>query len=136
MRYLFAILFLASVILRAEPNWRLDYEKAKADAQKSGKPMLVLLVSHTCRWCLRLENRTLQNPRVCDYVNRRFIPVLLYREEGDFPDFIHSAMVPATFFLTPDEKMITKPVVGYWPPKEYMSDLKEAIKRFESRSKR
>jgi uncharacterized protein YyaL (SSP411 family) len=98
--------------------------------------MMVLLVSHTCRWCRKLENRTLQNPEVSAYVNRHFVPVLIYREDGGFPDFIRSPLVPTTFFLTPDEKNLVKPVMGYWEPMDYMTDLKMAVERFKKRRAR
>jgi len=125
----------------AEVNWQPDYRSAKVEAQKTGKPMLVLLVSHTCRWCRKLENRTLQNPRVVDYINQHFVSVIVYREDrGDdenpaYPDFIESSMVPATFFLTPDEETIIQPSIGYWEPEDYMSDLTMAIRQFKKHMK-
>jgi uncharacterized protein YyaL (SSP411 family) len=128
-----------ATFLMAEIHWMPDYRSAKAEAQRIGKPMLVLLVSHTCRWCRKLENRTLQNPRVVDYINRHFVSVIVYREDrGDdenpaYPDFIESSMVPTTFFLTPDEETIIQPTIGYWEPNDYMSDVTMAIRLFEQR---
>ncbi|RUM45009.1 MAG: hypothetical protein DSY46_04010 [Hydrogenimonas sp.] len=139
MRKIILLLLALTTFLMAEVNWQPDYRSAKAEAQKTGKPMLVLLVSHTCRWCRKLENRTLQNPRVVDYINQHFVPVIVYREDrGDdenpaYPDFIESSMVPATFFLTPDEETIIQPSIGYWEPVDYMSDLTMAIRFFEKR---
>lgn len=130
MKRVFLAVFTLVSLLMAEVNWQPNYNAAKAEAKKSGKPMLVILVSHTCRWCRKLENRTLQNPKVVDYVNKFFVPVIVYRGEGDYPDFIRSSMIPTTFFLTPNEKMIMQPSVGYWEPVDYMSDLRMAIKKF------
>ncbi len=123
---------LASVLM-AEVVWQPSYRSAKEEAQKQNRPMLVILVSHTCRWCRKLENRTLQNPEVVEYINGHFVPVLVYREDRNFPDFISSSLVPTTFFLTPDEKNIIKPAVGYWEPEDYMSDLVLAVKKFSKR---
>jgi len=123
----------AAGMLMAEIAWQPSFEAARAEARKENKPMMVLLVSHTCRWCRRLENRTLENPEVAAYVRKHFVPVIVYREEGNFPDTITSAVVPTTFFLTPEGKNIVKPVVGYWEPMEYMTDLKEATARFKRR---
>ena len=127
------LLLLMSGLLMAEILWQPSYRSAEEEARKQDKPMLVILVSHTCRWCRKLENRTLQNPEIVEYVNRHFIPVLLYREDRNFPDFIHSSMVPTTFFLTPDGKNIIKPAVGYWEPTDYMSDLKLVVGKFKKR---
>ncbi|WP_456451379.1 thioredoxin family protein, partial [Hydrogenimonas sp.] len=115
VRTVVALLFAVGVLM-AEVAWKPDYQSALEEAKRTNKPMMVLLVSHTCRWCRKLENRTLQNPEVAAFVNRHFVPVIVYREEGGFPDFIRSSMVPTTFFVTPEEKNIIKPVPGYWEP--------------------
>lgn len=127
------LLFMLASVLMAEVVWQPSYRSAKEEAQKQNRPMLVILVSHTCRWCRKLENRTLQNPEVVEYINGHFVPVLVYREDRNFPDFISSSLVPTTFFLTPDEKNIIKPAVGYWEPEDYMSDLVLAVKKFSKR---
>ena len=131
MKKVILTFFTLASILMAEVNWQPNYNTAKEEAKKSGKPMLVILVSHTCRWCRKLENRTLQNPKIVNYVNNFFVPVIVYRGEGDYPEFIRSSMIPTTFFLTPNEKMIMKPSVGYWEPIDYMSDLTLAIKKYK-----
>ncbi|WP_457597707.1 thioredoxin family protein [Hydrogenimonas sp.] len=133
MKRTILLLLLGAVAALAEITWQPSYEAAKQEAQKSGKPIMALLVSHTCRWCRRLENRTLQNPEVSAYVQKHFVPVLLYREDRNFPDTIRSSMVPTTFFLTPEGKNIIKPVVGYWEPMDYLTDLKMAVKQFKKR---
>jgi len=128
------ILFLTLAgFLMAEVNWQPNYNAARAEAKRTGRPMLVLLVSHTCRWCRKLKNRTLQNPEIVTYINNHFVPLIVYRENLDFPDFIKSPMVPTTFFLTSNEKMLMKPVAGYWEPDDYMSDLRMAIRRLKTR---
>ena len=126
---------LITGMLMAEILWQPSYRQAKEEAVKEGKPMMVILVSHTCRWCRRLESRTLNNPKVVEYVNEHFVPVIVYRGEGNFPDFIRSAYVPTTFFLSPDEKFLTKPWRGYQEPNEFLYDLKEAWKAFEASEK-
>ncbi len=131
MKKIIIFVLMGAGLLMAEVEWRHDYASARNQAQKSGKPMMVLLVSRTCRWCQKLKNRTLQNPEISYFINSRFIPVLVYRGEGGFPEIIHSTLVPTTFFLTPDEKMIIPPVKGYWEPTEYMSDLKLAFEKFK-----
>ena len=133
MKRAMVTLFLLFVSLAAEVDWQPDYATARAKALKEKKPMMVLLVSHTCRWCRKLENRTLEHPEVSHYVNTHFVPVLVYREDNDRPDFIRSSMVPTTFLLTPEGKNLIKPVVGYWEPMEYMTDLKMAVKKFRAR---
>jgi thioredoxin-related protein len=124
------LFWIMTGFLMAEIHWQPSYAQAKETAVKENKPMMVILVSHSCRWCQRLKNRTLNNPKVTDYVNRHFVPVIVYRGEGNYPDFITSARVPTTFFLSPDEEFLTKPWVGYQAPNEFLYDLKAARKAF------
>ena len=133
MKKFLTMMLTTATLLLAEVAWQPDFKTAQAEAKKSGKPIMALLVSHTCHWCRKLENRTLQNPAVSDYINEHFVAVLLYREDGGFPDTIHSSMVPTTFFLTPEGQNIVKPSVGYWEPSDYMSDLKLALRKFKDR---
>ncbi|WP_201352697.1 thioredoxin family protein [Hydrogenimonas urashimensis] len=128
-----ALILLASSLLMGEILWQPSYRQAREEAVKTKRPMMVILVSHTCRWCRKLESRTLNNPQVVDFVNDNFVPVIVYREEGNYPqERIHSPYVPATFFLTPDGKEIMKPTVGYWEPHDYMSDLVMAARKFKT----
>ena len=126
------LLMLTAGMLMAEILWQPSYQAAQEEAKRENKPMLVILVSHTCRWCRRLENRTLQNPEIIDFVNANFVPVIVYREDGGYPqNVIHSGYVPTTFFLTPEGKPFMKPSTGYWEPYDYISDLRLAAKKFK-----
>ncbi len=137
MKKVFVAILLLATSLFAEIGWYTSYESALKRAKELDRPMLVLLVSEECRWCRKLENVTLKNPDVENFVNGRFVPLLLHRGEGEYPSFIRSRYVPTTFYITPEEKMLIKPVEGYWDPYDYMSDLKLAVRVFKkSRSLR
>ena len=126
------LLMLTAGMLMAEILWEPSFRAAQEEAKKENKPMLVILVSHTFRWCRRLENRTLQNPQIIDFVNENFVPVIVYREDGGYPrEVIRSSAVPTTFFLTPEGKPFMKPAPGYWEPYDYISDLRMAVKKFK-----
>ncbi|WP_457593130.1 thioredoxin family protein [Hydrogenimonas sp.] len=129
-KFLFAAL-LFTTSLFAEIEWQSSYEAALEKAKEVNKPILVLLVSEHCRWCHKLQERTLKNPDVENFINRRFIPLLVNRDKGGYPAFIKSKYVPTTFYISPDEKMLIKPVAGYWEPYDYMSDLKLAVRVFK-----
>jgi thioredoxin-related protein len=49
-------------------GWLDDFEKAKADAQKAGRPILVNFSgSDWCGWCIRLDKEVLQKPQFNAY---------------------------------------------------------------------
>ncbi|BBG66328.1 hypothetical protein NNO_1625 [Hydrogenimonas sp.] len=131
MKKIFFAALLLTTSLFAEINWQSSYEEAQKKAKELKRPILVLLVSEHCRWCRKLESETLANPDVENFINRRFVPILVDRERDSYPDFIKSKYVPTTFFLTPGGEMLIKPVPGYWDPYDYMSDLKLAVRVFK-----
>ncbi len=129
-KILFAIVLLATSLF-AEIEWRNSYEEALKKARELNRPLLVLVVSEHCRWCHKLQNETLADPAVENYINRRFVAFLVDREKGEYPSFIKAKYVPTTFYITPDERMIIKPVEGYWDATDYMSDLRLAVRVFK-----
>ncbi|MCF6200965.1 MAG: DUF255 domain-containing protein [Hydrogenimonas sp.] len=129
-RTVITAIFLATSLF-AQIEWEGSYESALKRAKEQGKPMLILVVSEHCRWCHKLEEETLADPNVENFINRRFVPLLLDREKDSYPSFIKARAVPTTIYLTPDEKMLIKPVEGYWDPLDYMSDLKLAVRVFK-----
>ncbi len=129
-KILFTALLLATSLF-AEIEWQSSYEQALKKAKELNRPILVLVVSEHCKWCHKLQNETLADPSVENYINRRFVAFLVDREKGKYPSFIKAKFVPTTFYITPDEKLLVRPVEGYWPPFDYMSDLKLALRVFK-----
>ncbi len=129
-KILFATLLLATSLF-AQIEWESSYEEALKKSKEQGRPMLVLMVSEHCRWCHKLKEKTLKDPEVENYIERRFIPLLLDREKSEYPSYIKAKYVPTTFYISPEEKFIIKPVAGYWEPYDYMSDLRLALRVFK-----
>ncbi len=129
-KILFAVLLLATSLF-AEIEWQSSYSEALNRAKELNRPLLVLVVSEHCRWCHKLQDETLADPAVENYINRRFVAFLVDREKGKYPSYIKAKYVPTTFYITPDEKMIIKPVEGYWDAADYMSDLRLVVRLFK-----
>ncbi len=134
-KVLFTLLILSTALF-SEIKWQSSYETAIKKARQLDRPVLAVLVSKHCRWCKKLEQRTLADPKIEEFINTHFVPVILVREEGGYPDYIKSRYVPATFYITPQEKFLMKPVAGYWEPYDYMSDLELADRIFKKTKSR
>lgn len=59
----------------AEIHWRAWDPSVFADAQRTGKPILLSLAAIWCHWCHVLDETTLSDPRVIAELNGKFIPV-------------------------------------------------------------
>jgi thioredoxin-related protein len=65
-------------------RWR-DPEEGFAEANRTGRPLLLDFTAEWCGWCHRLENDVLSNPEVARYINQHYVPVKVMdrmREEG------------------------------------------------------
>ena len=106
-----------------ELNWANSYKEALVQAKTENKNVMILITSHTCRWCRKLESETLTNEDIIKRMNKDYISVHVTRGEDDYPEALEAPGVPATYFLNSDGKPIIKKVMGYWNAEDYASFL-------------
>ncbi len=105
-----------------EVQWYHSYNKAVEKATEEDKNILLLITSETCRWCRKLEATTLEEESIAARINRHYIAVALTREKDSYPDYLDAKMVPMSYFLTPQGRVINS-MPGYWDVEDYHSIL-------------
>ena len=64
-------------------NWQRDLAAGKAEAEKSGKPILILFQEVPgCSNCTRYGNSTLSHPLIVEVIETFFVPVCIYNNNG------------------------------------------------------
>ncbi|MBK7940222.1 MAG: thioredoxin family protein [Lewinellaceae bacterium] len=64
-------------------NWLRDLAAGKAEAEKSGKPLLILFQEVPgCSNCTRYGNNTLSHPLIVEAIETYFVPVCIYNNQG------------------------------------------------------
>ena len=64
-------------------NWLRDLAAGKAEAEKSGKPLLILFQEVPgCSNCTRFGNNTLSHPLIVEAIETYFVPVCIYNNKG------------------------------------------------------
>ncbi len=88
-------------------EWRAFGEEAFALAERTGRPVLLALVTRWSQECHEMDEQTYAEPRVAAHVNEGFVPVRVdadrhprVRERYNMGGF------PSTVFLTPDGEVI------------------------------
>ncbi|ULQ56569.1 thioredoxin family protein [Flavihumibacter rivuli] len=140
-----------------EANVVNDYEKALAMAKASNKPLLIDFTGWACVNCRKMEENVWTQPEVKELIEKEFILVSLYVDDRkllpDDEQFLYTtaegvkkkivtvgdkfatmetenfknASQPLYVILSPEEKLLNKPV-GYTPDeKEYLEWLKCGI---------
>jgi len=64
-------------------SWHRSYEDAIKEAEKLGKPILLLFQEVPgCATCRRYGSQVLSDPRLCEIVQNEFIPLVIYNNKG------------------------------------------------------
>ncbi len=104
-------------------DWHPWGEEAFEKARRENKPIFLSIGYSTCHWCHVMERESFEDEAVAEFLNRRFVPIKVDREERPDVDRIYMAFVqaatggggwPLSVWLTPD----LKPFYGgtYYPP--------------------
>ena len=104
--------------------WEKDLPTAFARAKAENKPLLVMAVSKGCRWCDKMKEKTLSNPKVAKKLEK-YIMVQADREtpsqRDQLPEFRH---VPIIFFMTPEKEIIDN-LRGYFQADDFLDYINE-----------
>ena len=123
IKFLLMICLSVFHLYATEINWANSYADAMTKAKHEKKNVMVLITTHTCRWCRKLESETLVEKLVIKRLNKDYISVHITRGEGDYPSSLEAPGVPATYFLNQEGQPIIKRVMGYWNVEDYLSFL-------------
>ena len=93
--------------------WHLDLQKAHLVAKQENKPMLVVFGATWCKYCKKLEQETLSDPRMQQYIQQHFVPVHLdLDEQAKIGKILEVKSLPCTVVLSPNADLLGK-IVGY-----------------------
>jgi len=133
MRKIFIMaLLLASSLMANQINWAKDYNSAIETAKKENKPVMFVISRHTCKYCVILEETTFSDDRVIKALNKDFIAVTSYTDEGDYiPAGMYQGSTPSTWFLLPDGNPMYQPVAGAIGADNFLGGLESVKKKFD-----
>jgi len=89
-----------------------NYEEAFKIAKSENKAVFILFSTEYCRWCTKLKETTLTNPKLIKRLNKEFIVLFLDRDIDIYPSKYKVKAVPAIYFTDKNEEVFTS-MVGY-----------------------
>ena len=105
-------------------HYETDYNKALAKAKKENKNVLFVLVANYCPWCRKFEERVLMKKDVNELIHKKYVPLILNREKGNFPKEFSKSMTPIVHFINAKTGKSYHNVVGYNNREEFLFLLK------------
>lgn len=93
--------------------WRASLAVAATEAESSGKPILLKFTADWCVYCKKMEKEILSQPEVIQYVEERFVPVLVDADENKaLLKKLEVTTLPTIVVITPDLKRVER-LKGY-----------------------
>ncbi len=127
-------LLIAMGAFGAEVHWAKDYKSGIAKAQKEHKPVLFIISRDTCKYCILLDNTTLKDPKVVDELNKNFIAIRSWTNEGDYIPYVlgqNTPGLPGIWFLDSDGEPLFQPLLGYVKKENFYGALKTVEAEFQ-----
>ncbi|MDE5095121.1 MAG: thioredoxin domain-containing protein [Trichodesmium sp. St11_bin5] len=104
-------------------DWWPWSEEALETAKQQDKPIFLSIGYSSCHWCTVMEGEAFSDEKIAQYLNEKFLPIKVDREERPDVDSIYMQALqmltgqggwPLNIFLTPDDLI---PFVGgtYFP---------------------
>lgn len=103
-----------------EMEYETNYADALAKAKKMKKNVMFVLVANYCPWCRKFEERVLLKKELNDKIQSKYIPLILNREEGNFPKEFSKSMTPIVHFIDYETEKSYHNVVGYNNREEFL----------------
>lgn len=113
MRFFLTLMLAASVLLGGDIKWEKDYATALKQSKKVGKPVIFIISSHKCRYCVQLETTTLKDPKIIQKLNDEYVSAIVYMDENPlFPRDLYVGGTPATWFIKENGEPMFEPLMG------------------------
>lgn len=123
-KILTALLLFTALLGAASLELETGYATALVKAQKENKPVMLVLSSHSCRYCDLFDKETLNDAMVIEALNRDFVSAVVYAAEGEYaPRELITGATPTIWFLQPDGAPMFQPIMGAVGKEDFIKAL-------------
>lgn len=121
----------------AEMKYLRSYDMAIKTAKEQKKLVMLVVVADYCPWCKKFERKTLKDSAVMAKVNENFVGLVIdkYKDKGTYPEEYNAPLIPAVFFITPQDQKSLFETVAYMKPDEFMESMDYALNLKKSEKK-
>jgi uncharacterized protein YbcC (UPF0753/DUF2309 family) len=105
-------------------HYETDYKKALTKAKKENKNVHFVLDANYCPSSRKFEERVLMKKDLNELIHKKYVPLILNREKGNFPKEFSKEMTPIVHFINAKTEKSYHNVVGYNNREEFLFLLK------------
>ena len=132
-----ALLF-ATTLMADGVHWAKDYNSGIEKAKKENKPVLFIISSHSCKYCLLLDRTTLHDPQVVKAINKDFVAIRSWTDQRDYIPAVlaqNTPGLPGIWFLMPNGDPMYQPLLGYVKAPNFVGALATVKTTFDKSKK-
>lgn len=110
-------------------EWQPDLRTAHRVAQRTGRPILIVVCGPGCAPCRQLKAETLGDRSLAKYINTSFVPILLdynQKEHQRTAEILDVKVLPTCVILSPEIDVLQS-IEGFVKPAEFTKSLHLAI---------
>jgi len=129
-----AVFVASSVFADGGVHWAKNYAEGIKQASTQHKPVLFIISSHSCKYCLLLERTTLADKKVVKALNKDFIAIRSWTDQGDYiPQMIaqNTPGLPGIWFLYSNGDPMYQPLLGYVKTPNFLQALGVVKEEFD-----
>ncbi len=121
---IFCLLISCSISHASSAVKWYSYEEGMINAKKNEKKIFLHFWAPWCGYCVKMKNKTFNNPLVSDYLNTNFISIKINTDkEKKMALKYYVKGLPDSWFLTQKGEKIGN-LPGYIPPEKFLPMLK------------
>jgi protein disulfide-isomerase len=110
-------------------RWHRNPASAAAEAERSNRPLFLLITSRDCGWCRKLETTTLRDVRVVRKLNGDTIPLKIDADNPANSELLAALRVegvPTSAIVRPNGR-VQQTHAGYLDPSGSLDWLRKAV---------
>lgn len=105
-------------------GYETSYELALQKAKKENKDLMLFMITNYCPWCGKMEKRVLAKADVDEALKAKFIPLILNKEEKNFPNRFDIPGSPVLYLIKAETQEVYEKRLGYMNKKEFLNFIK------------
>ena len=86
---------------------------------------MFVMVANFCPWCTKFEKKVLTKKKVDAKIQEKYIPLILNREQKNFPKELDSLLIPTMYFISYENEKVKEKIVGYNNRQDFLNIINE-----------
>jgi len=120
--------------LNVDFKYYTKLNEAQRVAQKTKKPIFMLIGKNSCKYCVKLKKEVLIDYAILKDLEKNFV-VLVHDANSPVSYRYNTPGIPAIWFLKADGEPLARPLVGYVPKKNLAKSMSKVKIEFKNKER-